>query len=340
MHLIILFILALGLNTHAYEVDNFSQRYSTLEDSRKILNEVTNKKFSEALEQANKSKTCDEVKLRKVIEQACGNGVVGTIESFAEESPLVPKNKPQKNDIYSRRNIVTRIKGFVMTAAGRESSINLNGHYIGVDKLGHFFDGEMYWRKQQDALEKGKTYEQSVVAALEHGMKLEEGFYGKGMTGIYSNADQAANYSGFLFFTQMTGGANPYFRCTEGQWKQMRDFDWADWVKPSWDEAINCSMYESDNFQEAVEKQAQALEKEARANRKKVLKYTCPVSKNECVNLQKEYGLRAKYILGKECLEAKSDSTESNVFSAQKPSGISGLQSERKQYIQQERGTR
>jgi len=310
---------------YAYEVDNFTQRYSPLKDSREQMNLETNSRLADAAKKASKRSKgqCSSGDMEKAVNSQLGAVFVGAMETYAAESIKIDSHQPKKEHIYSHRTFAEKIMSFNMrTLAGLNSSVNLNGHYIGADKFGHFFDdGYDYLQISR----KKSNYSEGVIEALKSGIAKEEGIFGLATTGIKSYGDLAANYSGFLFWTQLTEGANPYFRCNEGQWTQVREFDWADYVLPSWDEAINCSEYKDSNFADSIKRQATELELQIQKKHGKKYKIVCPAEPNECAKMNKLYGDKAKYILGPECLVIKKESSENQTAPAQKPSGISGL---------------
>ena len=54
----------------------------------------------------------------------------------------------------------------------------------------------------------------------------------------------AANYQGYRFWSNFTGGENAYFKCSPGVgWVRNRNFTWTEYVSDAWDEAINCSEF-------------------------------------------------------------------------------------------------
>jgi len=81
---------------------------------------------------------------------------------------------------------------------------NLHGQYVGVDKVGHFFQqGHEYYERYIEARCQGATETDATRAAIAVGKKQEHGFYGEALIGIYSNADLAANYTGLLFYRNL-----------------------------------------------------------------------------------------------------------------------------------------
>ncbi len=299
-------------SAQAYEVDNLTDRYDSLKDSRDVVNEQVNHKLKSALTELNYSMKCDPNKLYDAMKNAVGGWVVGSLEEFADSSPRIQRHSPRKDNIYNQRGPVAKIRGFMLTSAGLNSSINLHGQYIGVDKLGHFFDqGSTYY----DVASKEKNPEVGAKKAIRHGIQQEKGIYGLNTSGIYSYADLSVNYAGMQFWQSLSSGAKPYFQCQKNQWVMVRDFDFADYVTAAWDEGINCNTYVTEDFQNGVEKQEKALEA-APTNRGKNKKYSCPVSPNTCVELKKSYGAMASDFLGPKCLSAKA-TTESVKPSAQ-----------------------
>jgi hypothetical protein len=318
----------------SYEVDNFTGRYKPLKDSQGFLDKAVNTAMKEALEKdfikandyirnrrkysATKPTPCDPQWLRGAVSGALTSGwVVGKLESLATESKEIDKSEPQDENIYMYRSGKDKAKGFVLSLMGLGPSINVNGYFIGVDKLGHFFDqGNDYY----SIYRKEVPSEAAVHRALSYGASLEDDIYGKATTGVKSYGDLAANYGGFLFWSQLTEGAHPYFVCENDKWKQVREFQWGDYVTSAWDEAINCSEYTGETFQKAVATRAKELE-EVDAKLGKSHRYKCPVSPNECVKLRKSYGHNASMILGPECMSAlgSSDELPSSAQKAQAP---------------------
>jgi hypothetical protein len=74
-------------------------------------------------------------------------------------------------------------------------TIQVNGIYIGIDKLGHFFQQGFQYYEVEDQ-KKGQSQE--------FGKGTEVGFYGLASTGVYSQADLEANRQGLLFFKQIS----------------------------------------------------------------------------------------------------------------------------------------
>lgn len=286
----------------AYEVDNYSLRYKSLPDSRDAMNDEVNRLLKES-ESKLEGKGCNPQKLITAVHDTLGNGVVGTLESFATDSDTVKKHQSPSENIYSKRSLKSKLSGFVMTFAGLNDSVNMNGQYVGADKFGHFIDQGWEYYKEYESRQ---SPSEGTAAALKHGMGLEDGGFGLRATGIKSHGDLAANYSGFRFWLNLHKGDVPYFKCQNDQWKQVRQFDFIDYVNPAWDEAINCSDFASNELAASVVERAKELEETAAKNGK-TQRYVCPVSPNDCVKMKKYYGDKAPMILSEKCLNAQPE---------------------------------
>jgi hypothetical protein len=125
-------------------------------------------------------------------------------------------------------------------------TVNLYGHYMGTDKIDHFFQqGHEYY---EIAGKKG------TIAAIEHGVKLEHGIFGTLTTGVYSNADLAANYAGMKFYQNLQRSVvigevtHPaMFQRTEEGWRLREGLDSSRLLEPflsnHLDESLNPSRY-------------------------------------------------------------------------------------------------
>lgn len=300
----------------AYEVDSFSQRYSPLKPADEILDRQVNSVFKKVVERVNEDKIgCSRVekddkntrdgyrKLRSYLREAVAPGrVVGVFEESAESngswlkaitgnltsSENVPKHKVNLDDSIYGGNVK---KKMILNSFGINSTIKLGGEYIGTDKLGHFFDqGFEYYKRW--------TLNESEVDALQIGKGSEESFFGKATTGVKSYGDLSANYSGYLFWRKVNESNDPYFKCENGTWRQVKEFKWADFVNPTWDEGINCSEYATPEMQAAIEENLAKLEERSKRQNKNQ-SYTCPVNPSACMQIAKLH--RAKFFVSPKC---------------------------------------
>lgn len=84
-------------------------------------------------------------------------------------------------------------------------TVKVYGAEFGTDKIAHFFEqGYTYYKITQQAAAKGATPDQAVRKAIRWGQKTERTYFGTLVSGVYSNADLAANYVGLLFYQGLT----------------------------------------------------------------------------------------------------------------------------------------
>ncbi len=83
-------------------------------------------------------------------------------------------------------------------------TVNVHGYYFGTDKLDHFFQqGHKYFDLVAKKQAMGMTLEAAVAEAVAYGVKQEHTYYGVLISGVYSNADLAANYAGMKFYQNL-----------------------------------------------------------------------------------------------------------------------------------------
>ena len=84
-------------------------------------------------------------------------------------------------------------------------TVNVHGAYVGVDKFGHLFQqGYDYYEEYRSARDDGDDEEHAAARAVRSGVGGERGIFGEALTGVYSNADLAANYAGLKFYLNLT----------------------------------------------------------------------------------------------------------------------------------------
>lgn len=93
----------------------------------------------------------------------------------------------------------------ITSLIGLAPTINMFGHYMGTDKLGHFFmQGHTYYKLYTYFINHGKSAEQAHNALVKFGQFIEQSYLGSLINGIYSNADMSANYAGWKFYMNLT----------------------------------------------------------------------------------------------------------------------------------------
>jgi len=115
-----------------------------------------------------------------------------------------------------------------LMALALSPTININGVYLGLDKMGHFVQqGHQYYERYMNVINKDDALRiDALQAAIRHGISQENGIYGSFTIGVYSNADMAANYAGMHFYLNLTqpvslGGRiyEPILEIHEGRWR-------------------------------------------------------------------------------------------------------------------------
>ena len=235
----------------ASDGDALTQRSQILSlctpDATCVLNAITNKRIQLALKKVNRKRKPSVCDLEKALLSQLGDkeilGIsipVGVLEKPIEKGKSkvlkingrpaqIPSfNIERSKSIYRDANLCES-PGVVL---GMASHFKIGCLVIGSDKLTHFFaQGYEYIEVYRKC---------GVRAAVAHGVETERGKYGLKGTGIYSNGDLAANYSGFTFWRDLTKpGCGHFYRNKWGKWCQSRQFNWCNYANPAWDEAVN-----------------------------------------------------------------------------------------------------
>ena len=85
------------------------------------------------------------------------------------------------------------------------ATVNLYGSQFGTDKIAHIFQqGYAYYKKYQRGLNKKMSDAEAAQKAVRWGETSERTYYGTLASGVYSNADLAANYAGMRFYQNLT----------------------------------------------------------------------------------------------------------------------------------------
>ena len=102
----------------------------------------------------------------------------------------------------------------------QSSTIRADGVYFGTDKLVHFHQlGRQYYHHYRNLIEQDLEPEDARRKTIQHfaheAVLAESHLFGTLLTGIYSNADMAANYIGFLFLINLTERVS-----LQGEWRE------------------------------------------------------------------------------------------------------------------------
>lgn len=245
----------------ADETDNFTCRARLSSDSLAILDSWVNARIQGALERANRrgSGRADEAALVRELQKAVGGSV-------PHPYTLIPHTRferwidRQSNIDRCRLSFAETIYGarpynqpWLYPFLGRTvlvaDSLLLSGTVIGVDKINHFLrEGLDNWRAVNG---RGETIAVVLGRELDPALRgwnwTEYGIKGMSLTGVLSYADVAAGYSGFRFWEDLLQLRRERslvaYDTALGQFVQVRDFTFADYVNDAWDEGINYSVF-------------------------------------------------------------------------------------------------
>lgn len=200
-----------------------------------------------------------------------------------------------------RKSIYSGMDGGVVLGKGCcDPLVNIDGHYIGIDKIDHLFGhGYIYYKKYMES--------KSVQSSLAEGLRREKGAWGLASTGVMSYGDMVANYSGLHLWANLIDGDSPLIKCNNGKFERSkRSFDIRNFINSGMDESINCSSFSKKDMAKEVDRRT-GTEKF-----KDILgvKGQCPVDLWECHKLKEFYSAEEEVaLLHPRCL--KGNKTES-----------------------------
>lgn len=284
------------------EVDQFTHRHLSLQDSSKVINQQINNYIRKSIATINdRSEGCHPEKLYKEMQKYLQNHINGEIVAFIEHESAIDKFITTPDDSIYRE--WTMWDGFILARPGASTSplamsplIRVKDQVIGVDKLEHLFDrGYAYFKDHY--LEK-KSMEETLI----DGIWWEKALYGgkKWGTGVFSYGDLAANFNGLRFWNDVLGNhrdvlgrqIKPYISCENNQWKQLNLVDISNYIDASYDEAINCSKFATSKTADKVMLQLNHLG----------IKH-CPLSSRQFEQLKHKYGPYSRFILNSDGIE-------------------------------------
>lgn len=244
----ILFAL-LSFKTFAVETDQFYAAKTVLKDSTEIVNNYFEDKFERALNKSDKYdasiKSCRKL-ADDVMSEIVGKFSISKVSAFAHRNPEIdrfPDDSISDGDQF--RSSIYKNARLPFKVAHVSRTININGVYIGTDKLGHFaLIGRNYYRRYLENLKKMNRAEAEKAAILT-GISQEIHFLGYTLGGVLSFGDLEANYQGLQFSISMCEGENPFLKYENGKWQRnsKRSFSIAHFINPKMDESFNHSFW-------------------------------------------------------------------------------------------------
>ena len=131
-----------------------------------------------------------------------GDGIVPFTKSGTWMESYDFKAQPDRYKTNFRRSIFFIFPPNYLTIS---KTVNIYGSQFGTDKIAHFFQqGYAYYKKYYSATATGLTPDEAAKKAVRWGQMTERTFYGTLVSGVYSNADLCANYTGMRFYQNLT----------------------------------------------------------------------------------------------------------------------------------------
>jgi hypothetical protein len=316
----------------AAEIDSVTPRKLKLDNSLTIINTIFNQRLQQAILKANaqqddivdiyedeeesENRFCDEEALYSELRKAIYQSYTASwgLKGYDLDKQLRSLLSRQSYSLSLNDSIyrdIDYLEGFSLNMKELSDVVNINGHLIGLDKIGHFFaEGWQYFELTE--------YEnQSIEQALDWGKQQEAGKFGYSTTGIFSFADLVANFNGWRFWNKVLLKEDdplkgvlanffnqPYITCDiqfiasiknkkiVKAWEYNSRFDLSDYVDGTWDEGNNCNSYQDPVIEEKVMSRIKNIDPD----------FSCPFIAEYCLDAQEKYGYFAKYVLHPYCL--------------------------------------
>lgn len=244
----LILIMFFTVKAFALETDNYVSWNLELRDSRQDVNQYFSAEIEKVLRKnAGKDKSCGEITAAIARNfKSIGvknNPVENYIVARLGKDQIFPQSFDYVDDSIYRDPFLPHLRGF-----GLSPNIQVNGYYIGTDKLSHFAStGYIYYLIWSVSQKNGE--EEALKNAITYGVKDEQSLHGYWASGVFSFADLEANFQGLHFYRRMCGEKNAYLTKDEsGDWKLTQKPDFADYVSGDWDETYRRSYFVNGNW--------------------------------------------------------------------------------------------
>ena len=192
----------------------------------------------------------DEAVAREVFKRL-GDGIIPFTRSQTWLNSHNFRSQPARYQTGYGRSIFVWVPTNYLTIS---PTVNMYGSSFGTDKIAHIFQqGFEYYRIRNEALGKGETDAAAERKAVKNGVFSEKTYFGTFVSGVFSNADLAANYAGIMFYRGLTETIRfgdvvriPTVALTDGQWKFIeasRDMLLRPFISDHLNEALNPSLF-------------------------------------------------------------------------------------------------
>jgi len=197
-----------GAEVHEYVFENVSQALEKI--NREIIERqkcLENKAAKDCDSEAENRERLKYLRSSAAVTRAVFNRLGAGIVPFTASGTWMEKHQFKVQPARYKTNFKTSIYAtFPSNYFTISETVNLYGAEFGTDKIAHIFQqGYTYLRIYERALEKNLSKEAATKKANDWGRRSERTFYGNLVSGVYSNADLAANFAGLKFYQNLTG---------------------------------------------------------------------------------------------------------------------------------------
>jgi hypothetical protein len=230
----------------ALETDNYLSWTINLDDSASVINTYINQEIELELKQqkTKKVESCQAMTLKIAKRFKTKPPVTHPLEDYLADHLTDAMIFPKESN-YRLRSIYQNPFRFYLKYVKLAPTVQVNGVYLGTDKLSHFVStGRRYYSYYNKQLKKGLRPQEALEKTIRFGLWNEKTFLGSWSSGVFSYADMEANYQGLLFYQSFcdSNQTQPLLTLSpERKWTQVRPFDIRSYISPYWDETFNPS---------------------------------------------------------------------------------------------------
>jgi hypothetical protein len=280
----LILVLAICGKATALECDDFTLPNDPMADVGELISERISKDLMAVLKTQDQ-KPLTTVEIAKGLHSRIGKVIAKAFYLKTQLGYFMAKDLP-KNVQFSPghyQSIYRGVKGPLplVIRFARSPSYNIHGLRFGGDKVGHMVnEGYQYYKIVNEEIDKRgrspiiqmtlttEAGRAGVLKAIAMGVRKEKRFYGKLISGVYSNGDLAANFIGMKFYFNLTEDIRvghealpPILVKAGNRWVFRTGFDPKALLKPFVSEHLN-EAYNPSNYylgaQGAVEKNVRA----------------------------------------------------------------------------------
>jgi len=236
---------------NAGEVDPYLAWKISLKDASILINQYFNREITKTLNQLPDNCSCETASAE--ILKNFGVVLNSPLEKWIKSNNKIEKfpNKESDNNhllkksIYWKDSKVSIEKSqMISLKIMLDEIININGIYIGVDKITHFTgSGYLYYKRYLSAIKKGDSHKVAKEKAIDLGIIGEKNILGRFASGVFSFADLEANFQGLLFGIDLCNNGQTLIKKKNERWIISRPFNIKNYVNAYWNESFNPSYY-------------------------------------------------------------------------------------------------